>query len=147
MQKKYGKFIAAGVLLTTAVVILGVVTLNDPTVSLIHYTPDQLLTTNTAEFHSKGVQVDGIVLEGSEQFDPTVPELRFKIRDMENTVSVAVVYREGLKPDSFKEGQGVVVDGQYDPHTKTITAVKLMTKCPSKYEANPDTVTARKAEL
>ena len=51
---------------------------------------------------------------------------------------IDVVYRAGLKPDSFEEGQGVVVDGRYNASTGTIHASKLVTKCPSKYEVAPD---------
>lgn len=129
------KFVLAGVLLTVGAVAFGVATFSKPGASLDHYTPDQLLSVSPASLAQRGIQVDGYVAEGSERFDPTIPELRFQIRDSQRKAAIAVVYREGLKPDTFKEGEGVVVEGRYDPVTQTIVASKLMTKCPSKYEA------------
>ena len=79
-----------------------------------------------------GVEVDGLVAGGTERYDMNAKELRFEVRDMEKTAFVKVVYREGLKPDTFAEGQGVVVSGRYDPELQIIEADKLMTKCPSK---------------
>lgn len=129
------KFILAGLLLTIGAVAFGVATFSKPGASLDHYTPDQLLSISPASRAHRGIQVDGYVAEGSEHFDPTIPELRFQIRDLHKKAFIPVVYREGLKPDTFKEGEGIVVEGQYDPVTQTIVANKLLTKCPSKYEA------------
>ena len=142
MHSRHIKFVLAGVLLTTGVLVLGVITLGDPKVSMIHFTPDQLLRADAAEYEGRGIQVDGYVAEGTERFDPSVPELRFQVRDLAETAYIDVVYRAGLKPDSFIEGQGVVVDGRYDRATGTIEAARLVTKCPSKYEVSPDDMRA-----
>ena len=129
------KFVIAGVLLTLGVVVLGIATLRTPGTSLIHFTPDEFAKVNPSELAGRGIQIDGWVEEGSERFDPSGPELRFRVRDEAGTVSIPVIYRGGLKPDTFQEGQGVVIDGTYDVKTGTFYATKLMTKCPSKYEA------------
>ena len=142
MHARHVKFVLAGGLLTAGVLVLGVITLGDPTISMIHFTPDQLLRADPAEYQDRGIQVDGYVAEGTEHFDPSVPELRFQVRDLAETAFIDVVYRAGLKPDSFQEGQGVVVDGRYDPKTGTIEAARLVTKCPSKYEVSPDDMRA-----
>ena len=136
MEMRSLKFVIAGVLLTLGVVVLGIATLRTPGASLIQFTPDEFAKANLSELEGRGIQIDGWVEEGSEQFDPSVPELRFRVRDEARTVSIPVIYRGGLKPDTFQEGQGVVVDGTYDAKTGTFFATKLMTKCPSKYEAN-----------
>ncbi|MDE0020877.1 MAG: cytochrome c maturation protein CcmE [Candidatus Poribacteria bacterium] len=133
MERKWIKFVLAGTLLTAAAVVLSVVAFNSPGANLIRFTPDQLLADQDGA--SAGVQVDGWVAEGTEQYDIDRQELRFQVRDAERTAYIDVVYREGLKPDSFKEGQGVVVSGHYNRASNTIEASKLMTKCPSKYEA------------
>ncbi|MEO2006962.1 MAG: cytochrome c maturation protein CcmE [Candidatus Poribacteria bacterium] len=135
MESRILKFVVAGVLLTAGVGALMFTTLKNPDASLTRYTPDQLLMANAQDVAARGVQVDGYVAEGTERYDMNAKELRFEVRDMEKTAFVKVVYREGLKPDTFAEGQGVVVSGKYDPELQIIEADKLMTKCPSKYEA------------
>ena len=139
MERKWIKFAAAGALLTAAAAVLSVAAFKGPGASLVRYTPDRLLAAaaddTSQKSASQGVQVDGWVAEGTEQFDIDRQELRFQVRDATATAFIHVIYREGLKPDSFKEGQGVVVSGHYDPASNTIAASKLMTKCPSKYEA------------
>ena len=135
MESRFIKFVVAGVLLTAGVGALMFTTLNNPESSLTRYTPDQLLAATAADVAQRGVQVDGFVAEGSEQYDMRAKELRFQVRNTAKTAFVSVVYREGLKPDTFAEGQGVVVSGKYPADTKTLEADKLMTKCPSKYEA------------
>lgn len=135
MESRVLKFVVAGVLLTAGVGALMFTTLKDPESSLTRFTPDQLLSADLHDTTVRGVQVDGFVAEGTEQYDMAAKELRFQVRDMTKTAFVNVVYREGLKPDTFAEGGGVVVSGKYDPHLKIIEADKLMTKCPSKYEA------------
>jgi len=142
MKRNPVKFALAGMMLTLGAVAFGVATFTKQGASLDHYTPDQLASADPATLTRRGLQLDGYVAEGSEQFDPTIPELRFKVRDANKKAFVAVVYREGLKPDTFKEGEGIVVEGRYDPATQTIQASKLMTKCPSKYEAKPPTASA-----
>jgi len=47
---------------------------------------------------------------------------------------IGVVY-QGLMPDAFGEGREVVVEGTFDTKARTLHATKLVTKCPSKYEA------------
>ena len=138
MHARHVKFIVAGALLTAGVLVLGIVTLGDPTISMVHFTPDELLRADPAELDGRGVQVDGYVAEGSERLDASVPELRFQVRDTNKQAYIDVVYSAGLKPDSFAEGQGVVVDGQYDSEARLIRASKLVTKCPSKYEVDPE---------
>ena len=133
MERKWIKFVLAGTLLTAAAVVLSVVAFKSPGASLIRFTPDKLLADQGGA--SAGVQVDGWVAEGTERYDIDLQELRFQVRDAKKTAFIDVVYREGLKPDSFKEGQGVVVSGHYNRASNTIEASKLMTKCPSKYEA------------
>jgi cytochrome c-type biogenesis protein CcmE len=47
---------------------------------------------------------------------------------------VAVLYA-GLMPDAFADGREVVVEGTYYQDRRILEASKLVTKCPSKYEA------------
>ena len=95
--------------------------------------PDQLVA-NAASVDNKGVQVDGLILEGSPKWDAAEFELTFAIRDRQRESTVNVIYSK-LKPDNFKEGGNVFVEGKYDAERNLITASKLTTKCASKYEA------------
>jgi cytochrome c-type biogenesis protein CcmE len=63
-------------------------------------------------------------------------ELRFEIRDRDGTESVPVVYA-GVVPDPFREGREVIVSGELDRGTFQAERDSLVTKCPSKFTAEP----------
>ncbi len=69
--------------------------------------------------------------------EPTI-ELKFSIEDpgsnpsMKRPGTVPVIYN-GIKPDMFAAGRDVIIDGDFSGGT--LTANKLLTQCPSKYEA------------
>ncbi len=81
---------------------------------------------------AEGFRLDGVVAPGSVVYDQRQPKLEFKMTDGKE--KVAVVY-EGLKPDAFADGREVVVEGAYRHEDRALYASKLVTKCPSKYEA------------
>lgn len=81
---------------------------------------------------SEGFRLDGTVAPGSIVYDQKTPQLRFKMTDGKE--NIAVVY-DGLKPDAFADGREVVVEGAYRHEDRALHASKLVTKCPSKYEA------------
>jgi cytochrome c-type biogenesis protein CcmE len=58
--------------------------------------------------------------------------LRFTVRDVKGTKTVAVVYR-GSVPDQFKTGRDIVVGGRYAHGVFVAEKDSLVTKCPSKY--------------
>ena|SRR2546427_4246974 len=79
-----------------------------------------------------GFRLDGKVAAGSVVYDQRAPRLQFRMTDGDE--AIGVVY-EGLMPDAFAAGREVVVEGVYKHDDKTLHASKLVTKCPSKYEA------------
>jgi len=79
-----------------------------------------------------GFRLDGIVAAGSIQYDQKAPRLQFRMTDGKEAVTV--VY-DGLMPDAFADGRDVVVEGTFQHTDRTLHASKLVTKCPSKYEA------------
>lgn len=81
---------------------------------------------------SGGFRLDGKVASGSVEYDQRAPRLSFKMTDGKQ--SIGVVY-DGLMPDAFAAGREVVVEGTYRHSDRTLVASKLVTKCPSKYEA------------
>jgi cytochrome c-type biogenesis protein CcmE len=81
---------------------------------------------------SEGFRLDGKVAVGSVVYDQRAPRLQFLMTDGKE--NIAVVY-DGLKPDAFADGREVVVEGTYRHAERALHASKLVTKCPSKYEA------------
>lgn len=81
---------------------------------------------------SEGFRLDGHVVPGSIQYDQREPQLAFHMTDGKE--QVAVVFA-GLMPDAFADGREVVVEGTYHRDRRVLEASKLVTKCPSKYEA------------
>jgi cytochrome c-type biogenesis protein CcmE len=60
--------------------------------------------------------------------------LRFRLRDIEGTASVPVVYT-GTVPDLFRAGRHIVIDGRMRGGTFVAKPGTMVTKCPSKYTA------------
>jgi cytochrome c-type biogenesis protein CcmE len=58
--------------------------------------------------------------------------LRFRLRDVEGTAAVPVVYR-GSVPDLFKSGRDISLRGELKNGTFVGQPGTLVTKCPSKY--------------
>ena len=81
---------------------------------------------------AEGFRLDGVVAPGSVVYDQREPKLQFKMTDGKE--KIAVVY-DGLMPDAFADGREVVVEGAYRLGDRALYASKLVTKCPSKYEA------------
>jgi len=79
-----------------------------------------------------GFRLDGIVAARSIQYAQKAPRLQFRMTDGKEAVNV--VY-DGLMPDAFADGRDVVVEGTFTHSDHTLLASKLVTKCPSKYEA------------
>jgi cytochrome c-type biogenesis protein CcmE len=79
-----------------------------------------------------GFRLDGQVVVGTVVYKQKVPTLAFQMTDGKERIGV--VY-DGLMPDAFGDGREVVVEGIYSPEARQLHATKLVTKCPSKYEA------------
>lgn len=85
------------------------------------------------ELTGKVILVNGSMVRGTDQWDPLNRTLTFKMTD--GTSTIDVVYR-GDKPnipDQYTEIQ-VVATGQFKGDV--FSAYKMLTKCPSKYEAS-----------
>ncbi|MDE0324368.1 MAG: cytochrome c maturation protein CcmE [Candidatus Poribacteria bacterium] len=129
-QKRF-KVIAASVILLSGMAFL-VIAMTRST-SMRHFTPAALVAdANSAD--DQLVQVDGLIAEGSSQWDAVNFKLTFAVRDRETEATVNVIYEDQLKPDNFKDGGSVFVEGKYDATQNLVVATKLMTKCASKYE-------------
>ena len=132
MQKQRRlKIIAASLVLLSGMVFLGYVMLKKTSVQ--HFTP-ALLVADQGKVDDQLVQVDGLISEGSSEWDAADFKLTFAVRDRESAATVNVIYKDRLKPDNFVDGGSVFVEGRYDASENLIVATKLMTKCASKYE-------------
>ena len=84
--------------------------------------------------HTGRVSLMGKVV-GQPRGDAHAGGLRFKLRDVEGTRAVPVVYK-GSVPDLFRTGRDVVVDGALRNGVFVAVPGTLVTKCPSKYAPN-----------
>lgn len=73
----------------------------------LFYTPSQLAANEAPE--GRRIQVGGLVMQGSVHRDPDSLAIRFTITDLKEQVDV--VYT-GILPDLFREGQGIIANGQ-----------------------------------
>lgn len=60
--------------------------------------------------------------------------LRFRLRDVEGTAAVPVVYT-GSVPDPFRVGRDLYLEGKLKNGVFVAEPGTMVTKCPSKYEA------------
>ena len=83
------------------------------------------------------IRVAGRVSKAEVKYSVTPKfELTFSIDNPGTPASeqglVKVIY-QGIKPDMFATGRDVIIDGNFN--SGTLEATKLLTQCPSKYEA------------
>lgn len=87
--------------------------------------------------HSDGtVSLAGLVL-APVRGDAQVSGLHFRLRDINGTATVPVVYK-GSVPDLFKPGRDVSVRGTLRDGVFVAEPDSLVTKCPSKYAPAKD---------
>lgn len=77
---------------------------------LYFYNPTQVLAGDAPS--GRQFRIGGMVTEGSVQRTPGSLEIRFIVTDYRNSIPVRY---EGLLPDLFREGQGVVAHGRIGP--------------------------------
>jgi len=84
-----------------------------------------------AQYRDQFVKVHGLLdsIESNER------PLRFTIRDKERPDVKFEVIANKSRPDTFQENYDVSVEGRWDAATGRFEADKILTKCPSKYEA------------
>lgn len=73
----------------------------------LYYTPSQI---STSQLPLKHLRVGGLVKKGSLKREPNTLNLTFVITDLAKEVQVQYT---GIVPSLFREGQGVVVEGQF----------------------------------
>jgi cytochrome c-type biogenesis protein CcmE len=74
------------------------------------YSPTEIVEKNAPA--GRNMRIGGLVEVGSVERVPGTTEVRFKVTDLQHNLTV--VYN-GALPDLFREGQGVVAQGQLEP--------------------------------
>ena len=85
----------------------------------------------------RSLQLTGKVVNGSVQRNGDT--LRFRIADRNGTGPALPVVYTGEVPDPFRAGREVIVDGHMQGDTFIGKRDSLITKCPSKFQAAPNT--------
>ncbi|EGL9750984.1 cytochrome c maturation protein CcmE, partial [Salmonella enterica] len=102
--------VLAGLALTTALVLYALRANID-----LFYTPGEILygRRETQQMPEVGqrLRVGGMVMPGSVKRAPDSLKVNFSLYDAEGVVEVTY---DGILPDLFREGQGVVVQGELD---------------------------------
>lgn len=80
--------------------------------TVFFYTPDEILA-DPGNFQGRDIRIGALVVPQSTQWDPDKVLLSFRVTE-DSRSSIPVVFA-GVKPDLFREGQGVVVEGRMDP--------------------------------
>lgn len=100
--------------------------------TVVYYkTVDELLA-EPERYSSRPVRINGRLLPDSVQIKPNTNEYRFKLTKRSDVVTVSY---DGILPDTMIEGKDLVVQGVFDTQKHIFVASEILTKCPSKYEA------------
>lgn len=108
------------------------------------YTPAEVLAAPDS-FRNKTIRIMAMVEPRSTRWDAEAVRLAFKITE-DSRQFIPVEFR-GVKPDMYREGQGIVVEGRLDPQG-TFQATNLLVKHSEEYQADPamrDKVKAKEA--
>ncbi len=131
-MKKNIKFVVGGAVVAVAIGYLAYSGIQKA--GLYYVTVSELKEGGPSQTSGEMVRINGIVLDGSLQYDYERENLHFTITDGKN--KLPIIY-QGVPPDTFGPGTEVVLEGRYESEN-IFEASKLMAKCPSKYEAQED---------
>lgn len=100
----------------------------------LFYTPDEIINgkneTGIKPKVGQRLRVGGMVLTGSVQRDPESLKVSFDLID--NKAGQVTVYFNGILPDLFREGQGIVAQGHLKS-ANTIDAFEVLAKHDEEY--------------
>ena len=131
MNKTY-KFALAGVVFLCVVGYLFFTSFKSESV---YYLEVSEVKHNPEKYNQKGMRVTGEVLPGTVTKDFKKQYLAFTLKDIKGNDDTMKVVYNGIIPDTFKESIHVIVEGKYDQAAQIFKAATVLTKCPSKYEA------------
>lgn len=99
----------------------------------LFYTPSEIINGKGSAQQKpepgQRLRVGGMVMPGSVKRDPTTLRVSFKLYDANGVISVSY---EGILPDLFREGQGVVAQGVLESGN-LVNAKEVLAKHDEKY--------------
>ncbi len=101
--------------------------------TVFFYTPAEILAAPD-EYRDRVIRIGALVVANSTEWDAEQVLLRFRVTE-DNQDFISVVYA-GVKPDMYREGQGVVVEGRLDGEG-TFQASNLLVKHNEEYTVDP----------
>lgn len=78
----------------------------------------------------RNFRVGGLVVDGSVRRQPGELEVEFTLTDYQNQLPV---YYNGILPDLFREGQGIIAHGRLDDNTGVFIADEVLAKHDENY--------------
>ncbi|ADD67134.1 cytochrome c-type biogenesis protein CcmE [Denitrovibrio acetiphilus DSM 12809] len=132
-MKKSWKFLFAAVVFAGAI---GYLLVSGFSSESVYYLEVSEVLHNPEKFNKKGMRVSGDVVTGTIVKDFKKQYLEFDIADTSGQ-AMKVIYN-GIIPDTFKEDIQVIIEGRFDQDADVFNAATVLTKCPSKYEADVD---------
>lgn len=106
MKPRHQRMLAVGLILAGVALAVGLALQAFQQNLLFFYSPTQVLAGEPPD--GRKFRLGGLVLDGSVRREPGQLEVAFDVTDNQNTLQVKY---EGVLPDLFREGQGVIVNG------------------------------------
>jgi cytochrome c-type biogenesis protein CcmE len=136
------RWIFSGVILVLAITGLSFISLDNNAVYF--YTPNEAKV-QAGDLSSKVIKVGGMVQPGSVKWQPENLDLQFTLSDLKGT-DIQVAFK-GTPPDMFKEGQGVVCEGNISDDGQSIKARHLLVKHSEEYKPPHGETASQEKEL
>lgn len=124
------KFIVGGVMLLVLAVLIVQATIST---GAYYLTVDEVLQKGPTIVGER-VRVSGMVVDGSEDWNPQEITLKFAIHD-EGSAPLPIVFK-GPRPDNFQRAAEAIIEGELGADG-AFHADNLLLKCPSRYEEEP----------
>jgi cytochrome c-type biogenesis protein CcmE len=123
------KFLIGGIILLVAIASLAFMWFRN---AATYYYPVSEVINKGTTLQGQTIRVAGQVAPGTYSRNNLTGIMAFQLIDPTDTAkTVSVTYKGGV-PDSFKEGNDAVVEGQLSS-ASTFNATQIIVKCPSKY--------------
>ena len=137
-MKRKLQFVIGGLIIAA---VLGGILYQGTQSTVFFYTPGEILA-EPAKFQGKTVRIGALVEKGSTQFNADAVELSFRVTEDSRTF-IPVIF-DGVKPDLYREGQGVVVEGRMDGQG-VFRANTLLVKHSEEYSVEEGKVSEKEA--
>lgn len=138
MQRRIQILLGAVIVLA----ILGAIAYKGVETTVAFYSPAEVLAAPDS-FQNKTIRIMAMVEPKSTQFDAEAVRLDFKITEDSHRF-IPVQFR-GVKPDMYREGQGIVVEGRLD-RAGVFQANTLLVKHSENYDVDDATKAKIKAK-